>query len=124
VHRGDDTAYYLHKGFRVVGVEANPVMADHLRNRFTSEIASGALLALDLGNADLQQAARRRLAIHVQQLQHVRQQPARPVAGLRPRGRGVARDQQHLRAAEIQRPRRVVRHSRHDVGVDVWGARF
>ena len=27
VHRGDDTAYYLHKGFRVVGVEANPAMA-------------------------------------------------------------------------------------------------
>ena len=43
MHRGDDTAYYLHKGFRVVGVEANPAMADHLRGRFKSEIATGAL---------------------------------------------------------------------------------
>ena len=41
-HRGEDTAYYLHQGFRVVGVKANPSMADHLRNRFASEIASGA----------------------------------------------------------------------------------
>ena len=35
VHRGDDTAYYLHKGYRVVGVEADPAMADHLRDRFS-----------------------------------------------------------------------------------------
>ena len=33
MHRGGDTAYYLHKGFRVVGVEANPAMADQLRDR-------------------------------------------------------------------------------------------
>jgi FkbM family methyltransferase len=52
VHRGDDTAYYLHKGFRVVGVEANPVMADHLRRRFASEIASGALQLLEIGVAE------------------------------------------------------------------------
>ena len=54
VHRGDDTAYYLHKGFRVVGVEANPVMADHLRDRFRSEIASGALQLLQVGVADIE----------------------------------------------------------------------
>ena len=51
-HRGEDTAYYLHQGFRVVGVEANPSMADHLRNRFASEIASGALALLQVGVAE------------------------------------------------------------------------
>jgi FkbM family methyltransferase len=54
VHRGDDTAYYLHKGFRVVGVEANPVMADHLRTRFKSEIAAGALQLLQVGVAEIE----------------------------------------------------------------------
>ena len=54
VHRGDDTAYYLHKGFRVVGVEANPAMADHLRNRFKSEIAAGALQLLEVGVAEVE----------------------------------------------------------------------
>ena len=39
MHRGDDTAYYLHKGYRVVGVQANPAMADHLR----AELVVGAL---------------------------------------------------------------------------------
>ena len=46
VHNGNDTAYYLHKGFRVVGVEANPVAAEQIRKRFPSEIACGALRLL------------------------------------------------------------------------------
>jgi len=52
VHRGDDTAYYLHKGYRVVGVEANPAMADHLRARFAPEIAAGAFQLLQVGVAE------------------------------------------------------------------------
>src|SRR5262245_41025174 len=51
VHRGDDSAYYLHKGFRVVGVEANPAMADALRKRFAAEIASGAYRLEEVGVA-------------------------------------------------------------------------
>ena len=54
MHRGDDTAYYLHKGFRVVGVEANPAMAAHLRDRFKPEIASGALQLLEVGVAEVE----------------------------------------------------------------------
>ena len=27
MHNGSDTAYYLHKGFRVLAIEANPVLA-------------------------------------------------------------------------------------------------
>lgn len=32
-HRGDDTDFYLGKGFRVVAAEANPILVDHLRRR-------------------------------------------------------------------------------------------
>ena len=28
LHHGDDAAYYLSKGFRVVGIEANPQLAE------------------------------------------------------------------------------------------------
>ena len=49
VHNGDDTAYYLRKGYRVVGVEANPEMVVILQKRFATEIASGALQLLEVG---------------------------------------------------------------------------
>jgi FkbM family methyltransferase len=35
---GDDTAYYLKKGFRVVGIEANPHLIPKLTERFVAEI--------------------------------------------------------------------------------------
>jgi FkbM family methyltransferase len=38
---GDDTAYYLEKGFRVVTVEANPDLVAQTRKRFAREVASG-----------------------------------------------------------------------------------
>ena len=43
VSDGNDTAYYLTKGFQVIAVEADPIMCKHLRERFASEIASGSL---------------------------------------------------------------------------------
>jgi FkbM family methyltransferase len=36
-NNGDDTAFYLHRGYRVVTVEANPVLAKHLRVRFAGQ---------------------------------------------------------------------------------------
>jgi FkbM family methyltransferase len=41
---GQDTAYYLHRGFRVVAVEANPLMAEQGRKSFAREIADGRLV--------------------------------------------------------------------------------
>lgn len=52
VCNGDDSAYYLHKGFRVVGVEANPLLLAMLRQRFAAEIASGQYELLPLGIAE------------------------------------------------------------------------
>lgn len=44
---GNDTDFYLKKGFKVIGVEADGTMADHLRRRFTLAIASGQLQLLN-----------------------------------------------------------------------------
>jgi FkbM family methyltransferase len=40
-HRGEDSRFYLAKGFRVIGVEANPALCAELRAMFSKEIASG-----------------------------------------------------------------------------------
>ena len=39
VNDGSDTAFYLSRGFRVVGIECSPVMVERLRERFKAEIA-------------------------------------------------------------------------------------
>lgn len=42
-HAGDDTRFYLDKGFAVVAVEANPVLASEMRQRFSDDIEKGLL---------------------------------------------------------------------------------
>lgn len=44
LHRGQDTEFYLKKGFRVVAIEANPQLARACRERFSAEIAAGRLV--------------------------------------------------------------------------------
>jgi FkbM family methyltransferase len=51
MHNGDDTAYYLFKGYRVVAVEANPVLVEHGRARFQREIEENRLTILPVGVA-------------------------------------------------------------------------
>jgi FkbM family methyltransferase len=43
LHLGEDTAYYLRKGFRVVGFEAHPGLVDAARGQFAAEVADGRL---------------------------------------------------------------------------------
>jgi FkbM family methyltransferase len=43
MHNGDDTAYYLRRGYRVVAVEANPRLCAQARLRFEDAIAQGRL---------------------------------------------------------------------------------
>src|SRR5262245_57866786 len=43
MHRGEDTDFYLRKGFRVVGIEANAQLCEGCARRFSAEIASGQL---------------------------------------------------------------------------------
>jgi FkbM family methyltransferase len=47
MHRGQDTAFYLGKGFRVVAFEANPGLAELGRARFASELAEGRLTIVE-----------------------------------------------------------------------------
>jgi FkbM family methyltransferase len=42
-HLGHDTAYYLHRGYRVIAIEANPTTAELLKKRFKKEIINGHL---------------------------------------------------------------------------------
>ena len=41
MHNGDDTAFYVSQGYRVVAVEADPAQAEVGRRRFAAEIAKG-----------------------------------------------------------------------------------
>jgi len=49
MNNGDDTAYYLAKGLKVIGVDANPSMCAICRDRFSSEISAGQLTILNCG---------------------------------------------------------------------------
>jgi len=47
MHKGEDTDYYLKKGFKVIGFEADPDLLRHCRNRFLKEIESGNLAIVE-----------------------------------------------------------------------------
>lgn len=51
-HKGEDTDYYLKKGFRVVAVEADPILARELRDRLAPAIVSGQLTVVEAAVAD------------------------------------------------------------------------
>lgn len=44
MHKGEDTDFYLKKGFEVIGFEADPNLFEHCSKRFESEISEGKLL--------------------------------------------------------------------------------
>jgi FkbM family methyltransferase len=49
LHNGDDSAYYLELGYRVVGVEANPLLASQCALRFENEIRQGRMKVINAG---------------------------------------------------------------------------
>ena len=51
MHQGFDTEFYLAKGFRVVAVEANPVLARKAEEKFSSAIADDRLRLLNVAIA-------------------------------------------------------------------------
>ena len=46
-HNGQDSEFYLKKGFTVVAVEANPTLCDDLKRRFSREIAEGRYVLIE-----------------------------------------------------------------------------
>jgi FkbM family methyltransferase len=51
-HNGDDTAFYLHEGYRVVAIEANPFLAHSIGVRFKSAVDAERLAVLNVGIAE------------------------------------------------------------------------
>jgi FkbM family methyltransferase len=51
-NNGNDTAHYLAKGFRVVAIEANPLLAGDILKRFAAEVDDGRLDVLTVGVAE------------------------------------------------------------------------
>lgn len=51
-HNGDDSDYYLAKGYNVVAVEANPNLAEEGRIRFKDQIAAGRLVLINKAISD------------------------------------------------------------------------
>jgi FkbM family methyltransferase len=52
MNNGDDTAYYLQRGFRVIAVEANPALVSQAIQRFEREVAEDRLVVLNVGIAE------------------------------------------------------------------------
>jgi FkbM family methyltransferase len=46
MHLGEDTDFYIKKGYRVVAIEANPLLVEHCKIRFSSQITSGDLVII------------------------------------------------------------------------------
>jgi len=49
---GQDTAFYLAEGHRVVAIEADPTLAAKGRQRFASEVRTGQLTIVNVGIAE------------------------------------------------------------------------
>lgn len=47
MHRGEDTHFYLAKGFRVVAFEADPDLVEQCRKKFAAELNSGQLVIVE-----------------------------------------------------------------------------
>jgi FkbM family methyltransferase len=52
LYDGADTQYYLFRGFRVVAIDANPIMIEKARVKFAREIEQGRLILLNVGISD------------------------------------------------------------------------
>ena len=52
MHIGQDSINYLQEGFKVIAVEANPLLAEQNTNKFHKYIESGALAILNVGISD------------------------------------------------------------------------
>jgi FkbM family methyltransferase len=52
MNNGSDTAYYLHRGYRVVAIDADPTLCQAAEDRFATEVASGLLVIRNVGVAD------------------------------------------------------------------------
>lgn len=74
MNNGDDVDYYLRKGMRVVGVEANPELCNLVEKRFAADIKAGRLVVLNVALSEAESAAPITFYVH---------NPSRPGSGSR-----------------------------------------
>lgn len=51
-HKGEDTGHYLEQGFKVIAIDANPLLCQQGESSFAQAIASGRLVLLNIGMSD------------------------------------------------------------------------
>jgi 16S rRNA A1518/A1519 N6-dimethyltransferase RsmA/KsgA/DIM1 with predicted DNA glycosylase/AP lyase activity len=54
MHLGEDTEFYLKKGFRVVAIEADPLHCSRVAERFAREVAKRQLVILNVAITKLE----------------------------------------------------------------------
>jgi FkbM family methyltransferase len=54
MNNGQDSAFYMHKGYRVVAIEANPVLCERARQEFSNKIQSGQLTILNVAISEIE----------------------------------------------------------------------
>jgi len=54
MHNGDDTHYYLDRGFNVLAIEADPTLVEQAKDRFREYIKDDRLQILNIGIADIE----------------------------------------------------------------------
>ena len=69
-NNGDDTALLLLQSYRVVAVEANPVLVEAGRKRFAQAVASGRLILLNIALANSIEAAGQRVPFFINEFKH------------------------------------------------------
>lgn len=52
MHTGQDTKHYLKMGYKVLAIEASPILVEEGKKKFSKEIAAGLLTILNVGIAD------------------------------------------------------------------------
>lgn len=52
MHKGEDTRHYLQKGYQVLAVEADPLLAEKCKQTFSKYISKGQLTILNVGIAE------------------------------------------------------------------------
>jgi FkbM family methyltransferase len=51
-HKGEDSDFYLKKGFRIIAVEANPALCGELKQKFSDQIADGHFVLVEKAIAE------------------------------------------------------------------------
>jgi len=60
MHKGEDSDYYLKKGFKVIGFEADPDLSALCRNKFSKEIENGRLIIVEGAIVEMPQGETKR----------------------------------------------------------------